>query len=302
LSLISSFVENERLRKMLIQDYSDFSISKVGMMFGARWSAHFKLDNDASQLFPYINAHFHDAKYYDRPEHIEFDIETIRCTLYPKDVIAASFFDKDQALRFVKRFIDFLNNLYTKRDSLKPNYKRFRPVSVLDLYKLLPQTNCRECGFSTCLAFAGALRNGKTNPHQCPGFSKPIYGNAVYAILDEDGNLASTVAIDIDTKIVQNSESKQKKNTGCLGKRSVQENQKLKAISKNNNMDLPKNLTAREIEVLCLVAEGSTNPEIADKLSISSHTVKHHVVHILNKIGVNDRTQAAVWAARHGII
>ena len=287
---------------MLIKGYSDFSLSKAGMMCGASWGAHFKLDNDASQLFPYINAHFHDAKYYDRPEYIQFVIEDVRCTLYPKDVIAVPFIDKDQALKFVNRLIDFLNDLYMKKGSLKPNYKRFRPVSVIDIYKLLPQTNCRECGFSTCLAFAGALRRGQTNPDQCSGFSRPIYENAVYPVYDKDGNLASTVAIDIDSKKIKHYSDEQEKNIGSLEKRLAEENQKQKAFSKNNNMDLPTDLTAREIEVLCLVAEGATNAEIADKLSISRHTVKHHVVHILNKLGVNDRTQAAVWATRHGII
>ncbi|MCP4108975.1 MAG: response regulator transcription factor [Desulfobacteraceae bacterium] len=54
--------------------------------------------------------------------------------------------------------------------------------------------------------------------------------------------------------------------------------------------------------MLRLVAEGSTNTEISEILSISPHTVKSHVVHIFNKLGVNDRTQAAVWATRHKII
>jgi len=61
-------------------------------------------------------------------------------------------------------------------------------------------------------------------------------------------------------------------------------------------------LTGREVEVLRLMAEGFTNPEISEILSISHHTVKSHVVHIFNKLGVNDRTQAAVWAARNRMI
>ena len=61
-------------------------------------------------------------------------------------------------------------------------------------------------------------------------------------------------------------------------------------------------LTARELEVLRLVAEGCTNPEISRILSISRHTVKSHMVHIFNKLGVNDRTRAAVWAARNQLV
>ena len=50
------------------------------------------------------------------------------------------------------------------------------------------------------------------------------------------------------------------------------------------------------------MAEGFTNNEISELLSISPHTVKSHVLHIFNKIGVNDRTLASVWAARHGVV
>ena len=66
--------------------------------------------------------------------------------------------------------------------------------------------------------------------------------------------------------------------------------------------DFGLTLTARELEVLRLVAEGRTNPEISRILSISSHTVKSHMVHIFNKLGVNDRTRAAVWAARKQLV
>lgn len=57
-------------------------------------------------------------------------------------------------------------------------------------------------------------------------------------------------------------------------------------------------LTPRESEVLKQLALGLTNKEIAQTLHISYETVKEHVQHILRKIGVTDRTQAAVWAVR----
>jgi DNA-binding NarL/FixJ family response regulator len=54
--------------------------------------------------------------------------------------------------------------------------------------------------------------------------------------------------------------------------------------------------------VLKLLASGATNKEIARGLNISYETVKEHVQHILRKIGVSDRTQAAVWAVRKGLL
>jgi DNA-binding NarL/FixJ family response regulator len=60
-------------------------------------------------------------------------------------------------------------------------------------------------------------------------------------------------------------------------------------------------LTKRENEVLKQLALGLSNKEIAQALDISYETVKEHVQHILRKLGVADRTQAAVWAVRKGM-
>ena len=61
-------------------------------------------------------------------------------------------------------------------------------------------------------------------------------------------------------------------------------------------------LTPRELEVLRLLAQGKTNREIADQLTVSVGTVKVHVEHILSKLGVADRTQAAVRAIELGLL
>jgi len=65
--------------------------------------------------------------------------------------------------------------------------------------------------------------------------------------------------------------------------------------------DLDAPLTPRETQVLRLVAMGLSNQEIADSLEISIETVKEHVQNMLRKLSLGDRTQAAVWAIRHGI-
>ncbi len=61
-------------------------------------------------------------------------------------------------------------------------------------------------------------------------------------------------------------------------------------------------LTKRESEVLKQLALGLSNKEIAQTLTISYETVKEHVQHVLRKLGVTDRTQAAVWAVRKGLV
>jgi two-component system, NarL family, response regulator LiaR len=61
-------------------------------------------------------------------------------------------------------------------------------------------------------------------------------------------------------------------------------------------------LTNREMEVLLLMAQGKTNQEIADELFIAVKTVKVHVSNILSKLGVQDRTQAVIYAFKHSLV
>jgi NarL family two-component system response regulator LiaR len=64
----------------------------------------------------------------------------------------------------------------------------------------------------------------------------------------------------------------------------------------------PDELTARELEVLRLVAQGLSNRQVAQTLTISTKTVKTHVSHILGKLHLEDRTQAAIYAYKHGLV
>ncbi len=73
-------------------------------------------------------------------------------------------------------------------------------------------------------------------------------------------------------------------------------------MSRSNFKSTHANLTAREYEVLKLVVDGKSNQQIAQELNISEHTSKAHVCNIIQKLVVDDRTQAAVKAIREGIV
>lgn len=78
---------------------------------------------------------------------------------------------------------------------------------------------------------------------------------------------------------------------------------KLKNRDKNeSDIALYDDLTSREREVLKLIAQGKSNQEIADELFITLKTVKTHVSNILAKLEVDDRTKAAIYAFKHGIV
>ena len=85
----------------------------------------------------------------------------------------------------------------------------------------------------------------------------------------------------------------------------IQEN--LRQLLVNRNSAVKKNekianLTKRELDILKLLAEGLTNKEISETFKISDRTVKNHIFSLFRKIQVNDRTQAAVYAIKNGIV
>lgn len=76
----------------------------------------------------------------------------------------------------------------------------------------------------------------------------------------------------------------------------------MQQVTAPRKADAAAQLTDREREVLLLLAEGRSNKEIARTLVVSERTVKGHVSNILGKLGLQDRTQAALYAVRHGLV
>ena len=72
--------------------------------------------------------------------------------------------------------------------------------------------------------------------------------------------------------------------------------------SRRSGPPAPATLTARELEILRLIVEGRENHEIAEILVISPSTAKNHVAHVLDKLGMQNRVQAAVHAVRSGLV
>lgn len=73
-------------------------------------------------------------------------------------------------------------------------------------------------------------------------------------------------------------------------------------VSARQDRRQAQDLSPREREVLVLVGRGMANKQIAQRLGISEKTVKAHLVNVFQRIGVADRTQAALWAERHGML
>lgn len=269
------------------------SVSEYNMM------ATFRLNTDVTSLFPYLNAVAERAELYQAPRFIRFLFEDCFCVLYPQAGLISPVEDRDQATAMLNKLIRFLNDIYSRRGEMTPNHRIHQRVSVLNILKLLPKTNCGQCGCPSCMAFAASLSVQESVPEKCPHIQSPLGEQAFYPVYDTDGNLVSTVALNINSAkaIVSQDEKENPSQPNSITRPEVAPED-----SEEANQSLPMPLSSRELEVLTILAEGASNNEISRMLSISPHTVKSHVIHIFNKLGVNDRTQAAVWAARHHLV
>lgn len=88
----------------------------------------------------------------------------------------------------------------------------------------------------------------------------------------------------------------------AAGELAIEQEVSKKVEYHRNHIELHEDLTARERDVLQLIAKGYENQRIADELFISLKTVKTHVSNILAKLEVSDRTQAAVYAFQHHLV
>lgn len=131
----------------------------------------------------------------------------------------------------------------------------------------------------------------------------------ILTVHNEVEYLLKAVEIGIDGYVLKDSESIELKKailTITNGETYIQPNLipmlNAKMLSLENDYDKIESLTKRELDVLKNLAVGMYNKEIATKLEISERTVKNHVSNIFKKIGVSDRTQAAVFAIRNNLI
>jgi DNA-binding CsgD family transcriptional regulator/ArsR family metal-binding transcriptional regulator len=266
------------------------------------YGARFQMDCDLSPLFPYINAVADHAQFYEKPVHIKFVLEKRLCSFNSMEAAFAPINDIGQALEFLPKLLDFVSDISKRSPTIIPNHKKFKPSSALDIYRLLPGSNCHICGYNTCMAFAAALSRQYTSIINCPHIARPMEARVIYPLYDQHGNVVETVSFDIDADgMHQTINSKEAIIQDLQSRLASFEKDRVTNFDAANSA-LPTPLTKREIEVLCLIAHGLTNKEISADLQISTHTVKSHIIHIFNKIGVNDRAQTSAWGAKHGVL
>ncbi len=124
-----------------------------------------------------------------------------------------------------------------------------------------------------------------------------------YPVRGKDRSVAAIVVIIFETTSRVDSLAKHKQYASLLADKLQSREDKGQPVpSTDQSEEVIEPLSKRETEILRLIVDGYTNPQISEMLSISGNTVKRHISNLFLKLAVNDRTQAAVLAVRKKLI
>jgi len=151
----------------LISDY-DVELTEPPCIPGApRWAAKARLHRDIGDVLPYLNARLQDCQYYHEARALIWRNGERRYAFRPFEITAAPVEDNEEAKKIISEVVDIVNKVWQEKDSIIPSFTEKEPLKVLDIYRLLPKTNCKQCGYATCMAFAAALRDGAITMECC---------------------------------------------------------------------------------------------------------------------------------------
>ena len=127
-----------------------------------------EFSDDVRDVLPYLNAILPRAVYNPLTYTLTLQKDGRLITLYPHVVAIAKIWDEEDAQATVHWLQDLINDTWQRRREIAPCHERRAALQPLEVYQLLPRTNCRRCGEHTCLAFAIRLIQGEVGLAECP--------------------------------------------------------------------------------------------------------------------------------------
>ena len=166
---------SSKMTGKLIADY-EIQLVEPGCAPGAgRWGAQVNLNNDISAVFPYLNAILNNAWYDHQNRVLIWGEQGQRYAFRPDQILVARVQDQRHARQIVRDITDKVNDIWQERDNITPCFTEKKLPSLIDIFKLLPRTNCKQCGYLTCMAYAADLRQGMVDLEECLPLAQPGY-------------------------------------------------------------------------------------------------------------------------------
>ncbi len=139
------------------------------------YSVRVEIREDLSKLMPFLNAEANVLLYEpDEDPVMIFKLENYRVALRRHELSIGPVSDRLAGRESLSKVIGFLNEIWHGRHDMEPNFEPRRRPPALEIFKLLPGTNCGECGEAACMAFAVKIALGRLAPSLCPQLQKDL--------------------------------------------------------------------------------------------------------------------------------
>jgi ArsR family metal-binding transcriptional regulator len=129
---------------------------------------HAHLDQDVAETLPYLNAVLGGFEYFSDPPSLTLRAHGKIITVHPRLIAVNALKDEEEADKILAWLMREINQSWQDRADIEPCYTGLPRPQLLEILKLLPMTNCRECGQPTCMVFAAQAMEGGKGPGDCP--------------------------------------------------------------------------------------------------------------------------------------
>jgi len=146
---------------------------------GADWyRAVIDLNDDITEVLPYLNAELEGAVYTHDSKVLLWNNGKNKYAFRPNEIVVAPADNSEEAVKLATDIVGQVNNIWIRKEEIEPSFDSKKALpNILDIYKLLPRTNCSECGSPSCMAFAAVLRNDSSKISLCPYISDHDYSS-----------------------------------------------------------------------------------------------------------------------------
>jgi ArsR family metal-binding transcriptional regulator len=125
------------------------------------------LDQDISAVLPYLNTVLGGFEYLKDPPAVIFRSHGKLITVHGRKIAVNALRDEDEADKILAWLQREINDAWKNRDGIEPSYEGAPKPKLIEILKLLPKTNCKECGEPTCMVFAARMTEGVKCPEDC---------------------------------------------------------------------------------------------------------------------------------------
>lgn len=140
-----------------------------------RFAARAHLTVDISKVLPYLNATLRGAVYLPEASALTWKKGGHNIAFHAYEIATSNVEDRDEAEKELKGLIDLVNRTWERRTEIIPDTTTRQRPTLMSIYKLLPYTNCRQCGELTCYSFALKLSVSQKKLADCPPLFEPQY-------------------------------------------------------------------------------------------------------------------------------